>query len=104
MNSGGMRAVAAVMLMTIWRRPSMESEPRAGMMRIGTTMRNWTHAARHGMPRSLSSTSLSPKMPPGISEKKIFTGVAVHMRRDPRVAVSMTRPTTLLMSPLSRPK
>ena len=50
----------------------MLPEPSAGMIRIGTTIANWSHAARHGMPSSLSSTSLPPKMPLGISEKKIL--------------------------------
>ena len=50
----------------------MLPEPSAGITRIGTTIANCSQAARHGMPSSLSSTSLPPKMPLGISEKKIL--------------------------------
>ena len=64
--------MAAVMLMTMPSRSLMLPEPSAGITRIGTTIANCSQAARHGMPSSLSSTSLPPKMPLGISEKKIL--------------------------------
>ena len=93
MSSGGMSAVAAVMLTTISSRSLILPDPSAGMMRIGTTMANCSHAARHGMPCSLSSMTFSPNTPRGISEKKILTGVDVHMSSDPSVAASRISPT-----------
>ena len=93
MSSGGMSAVAAVMLTTISSRSLILPDPSAGMMRIGTTMANCSHAARHGIPCSLSSMTFSPNTPRGISEKKILTGVDVHMSSDPSVAASRISPT-----------
>lgn len=96
--------MAAVMLMTMPSRSLMLPEPSAGITRIGTTIANCSQAARHGMPSSLSSTSLPPKMPLGISEKKIFTGVEVHISSEPRVAASRITPTTRVTRPAERPK
>ena len=42
-------------------------------------------------------------MPAGISEKKILTGVAVHINNEPNMAVKETRPTKRLTTISGRP-
>ncbi|MNG38246.1 hypothetical protein D3C84_1258740 [compost metagenome] len=46
----------------------------------------------------------SPKMPLGISVKKIFTGAAVHISNEPNMAVKEIRPTKRFISTAGRPK
>ena len=81
MNNGGSMDAAAVILIIVFIRSCTVLEPSIGIIISGMTIRNWIHAARAGTPFSFSSTVFLPKMPSGISEKKIFTGVAVHISR-----------------------
>ena len=104
MNSGGSMEAAAVMLMTVFIRSCAVLEPRVGITINGSTMRYWIQAARAGTPCSFSSTVFLPKMPAGISEKKIFTGVAVHISREPNMAVKETSPTKRFIRISGRPK
>ena len=104
MNNGGSMDAAAVILIMVFIRSCTVLEPSIGIIISGMTIRNWIHAARAGTPFSFSSTVFLPKMPSGISEKKIFTGVAVHISREPNIAVKDTRPTKRFINASGRPK
>ena len=92
------------MLVTIMSRSSRLPEPRAGMIRMGTTMANCSQAARAGMPCSLSSTILLPKTPLGISVKKTLMGAEVHIMREPSVAARRIRPMARVDTSKGMPK
>ena len=104
MNSGGSMEAAAVMLMMVFIRSCTVLDPSVGIIISGMTIRYWIQAARAGTPFSLSSTVFLPKMPEGISEKKILTGVAVHISSEPNIAVNETRPTKRFIRISGRPK
>ena len=95
---------AAVMLMMVFIKSCTVFEPSVGIIISGITIKNWIQAARAGTPFSFSSTVFLPKIPSGISEKKILTGVAVHISSDPNIAVKDTRPTKRLTTSSGKPK
>lgn len=83
--------VAAVILIIVFIRFCTVLESSIGIIISGMTIRNWIYVARVGTSFSFSSTVFLLKMFFGISEKKIFIGVAVYISRESNIAVKDIR-------------
>ncbi|MNT11315.1 hypothetical protein D3C72_1461890 [compost metagenome] len=104
MNNGGNIEAAAVMFISVFINSCTLSEPNVGISISGITIKNCSQAARVGTPCLFNRMVFSPKMPLGISVKKILTGAAVHISNEPNIAVKETSPTKRFISTAGRPK